>query len=153
MIYTNANVQTKLWRREAETRVINTNIPSVWNYRVNEEKTRYGRSAKVPCGGARGAAFSVVLLQNDIKSASRWNTSAFGEQPSRPHHLCAHGFFHCLVCCLCWPISLGIVTDTITYMIRSLLIVKESNAFADGIMSRSLVLLFVILRRSFDCAL
>lgn len=38
-------------------------------------------------------------------------------------------------------------------MIRSLLIVKESNASADGIMSRSLVSLFVILRRSFDCAL
>lgn len=81
----------------AERRVINTNIPSIWYYRVNEEKTRYGRSVKATRGGARGAAFSAVLLQNDIKSASRWNTSAFGEQPSRPHHLRAHSFFHCLV--------------------------------------------------------
>ncbi|KAI8434187.1 hypothetical protein MSG28_012300 [Choristoneura fumiferana] len=39
--------------------------------------------------GARGAAFSAVPLA-DIKSALRWNTLAFGEQPSCSHHLCPH---------------------------------------------------------------
>lgn len=38
------------------------------------------------CGGVRGAAFSAAQ-STDIKSASRWNTSAFGEQPSRPQRL------------------------------------------------------------------
>lgn len=36
-------------------------------------------------GGARGAAFSAAPTA-DIKCASRSYTSAFGEQPSGPHH-------------------------------------------------------------------
>lgn len=52
-------------------------------------------------GEARGAAFSAVPTA-DIKCASRWNTSAFGEQPSSPHHLALMssfivGFAACLL--------------------------------------------------------
>jgi hypothetical protein len=67
-------------------------------------------------GGVRGAAFSAVQTA-DIKCASRWNTSAFGEQPSGPHHLSFHGYLHC---CLVSIYCFGIVTNAVTHMITYL---------------------------------
>lgn len=74
--------------------------------------------------GARGAAFSAVPLA-DIKSALRWNTLAFGEQPSCPHHLRPHGFSHHSDCC---SFIFGIVANKTKQMIRYLFMGNECNA-------------------------
>lgn len=84
----------------------------MWNYRANEEKTRYERSAQLVWVRA-GSGF-LCSTAKQYKERLAMDTLAFGEQPSRPHQQ-FHSVFHCFVS-FRWPIFLFIVTNTITHM-------------------------------------